>query len=334
MVLKDGYGRPLLNLRVIVTDECNYRCLFCHIEGEPLDSPIQPGMARSLGYLSLDEYSLVAEAASRVGISKVKFTGGEPLLREELPEIISVFKEYGSFDDLSLTTNGYLLKSLSEWLKEAGLDRLNVSLHTLKPEVYKFITGVNAHERVLQGIEKAIQTGYKQIKINMVVMKDINDSEIPDMIEFAFKKGLVLQLIELHPVGLGKENFGKYYLSLDEVEEYLSERSQKITIRKELHNRPIYFLDNGVKVEIVRPYNNWRFCMGCTRIRISPIGELFPCINWFGPRPNIRSYIKELKTREDKIRAIMNAIKDVNKLRRPFYKPPYYQEQAYRKEEK
>jgi len=334
MVLRDNFGRPLLNLRVIVTDECNYRCLFCHIEGEPLDSPIPPGMARSLGYLSLDEYSLVAEAASRIGINKVKFTGGEPLLREELPEIVNIFKEYGSFEDLSLTTNGYLLRSLSEWLREAGLDRLNVSLHTLRPEVYKFITGVNAHQIVLQGIEKAIQTGYRQIKINMVVMKGVNDIEIPDMIDFASKKDLVLQLIELHPVGLGKENFDKYYLPLDEVERYLSERSKKKTIRKELHNRPIYILDNDVKVEVVRPYNNWKFCMGCTRIRISPIGELFPCINWFGSRPNIRSYIKGLKTREDKIQAIMDAIRNVNKLRRPFYKPPYYQEKAYRTEEK
>jgi cyclic pyranopterin phosphate synthase len=330
----DSFGRPLLNLRVIVTDECNYRCLFCHIEGEPLDSPIPPGMAKTLGYLSLDEYSLVAEAASRVGINKVKFTGGEPLLREELPRIISVFKEYGSFDDLSLTTNGYLLETLSGPMREAGLDRLNVSLHTLRPEVYKFITGIDAHQRVLQGIEEAIQTGYRQIKINMVVMKGINDWEIPDMIEFVHEKGLVLQLIELHPVGLGKENFNQYYISLDTVENYLRERSIKTMTRKELHNRPIYLLDNGVKVEVVRPYNNWRFCMGCTRIRISPIGELFPCINWFGPRPNIRSYIRGLKSREDKVQAIVNAIKDVNKLRRPFYKPPHFQEKAYRMEEK
>ncbi len=333
MVLIDNFGRPLLNLRVIVTDECNYRCLFCHIEGEPLDSPIPPGMAKSLGYLSLEEYSLVAEAASRVGINKIKFTGGEPLLRGELPKIINVFREYGSFNDLSLTTNGYLLKNLSSLLREAGLDRLNVSLHTLRPETYKFITGVDAHQRVLQGIDKAIQTGYRQIKINMVVMRGINDSEIPSMIEFAYRKGLVLQLIELHPVGLGKENFGKYYVPLSGVESYLHERAETMMIRKELHNRPIYILDNGVKVEVVRPYNNWRFCMGCTRIRISPIGELFPCINWFGPRPNIRSYIRGLGEREDKIQAVVNAVKKVNKLRRPFYKPPHYQEEAYKMEE-
>ncbi len=322
MVLVDSYGRPLLNMRVIVTDECNYRCLFCHIEGEPLDSPIPPGKALSLGYLSLYEYELVAEAASRVGIEKIKFTGGEPLLRSELPSIIRVFRDYGSFKDLSLTTNGYLLDVLSDTLHESGLDRVNISLHTLRPEVYKFITGVDGHQRVLNGIEKARETGYRQIKINMVVMRGVNDSEIPAMIDFAAEKDLVLQLIELHPVGLGKEKFNDYYMPLTRIEDYLKSRSAKTYIRTDLHNRPIYVLDNGVKVEVVRPYNNWRFCMGCTRIRISPRGELFPCINWFGPRPSIRDYIKGLETREEKVNAIVEAIKEVNKLRRPFYKPP------------
>jgi cyclic pyranopterin phosphate synthase len=322
MVLVDNYGRPLLNMRVIVTDECNYRCLFCHIEGEPIESPIPPGKAVGLGYLTLHEYELVAEASTKVGIEKIKFTGGEPLLRSELPSIIKVFRDYGSFKDLSLTTNGYLLEGLCYDLYDSGLDRVNISLHTLKPDVYEFITGVNGHQRVLNGIEKARKTGFKQIKINMVVMKNVNDSEIPAMIDFAAEKELVLQLIELHPVGLGRHKFNDFYVPLTHIEEYLKSRSIKTYTRTDLHNRPIYVLENGVKVEVVRPYNNWRFCMGCTRIRISPRGELFPCINWFGPRPSIRNYIQGLETREEKVNAIVEAIKEVNKLRRPFYKPP------------
>ncbi len=321
MTLYDSYGRPLLNLRVIVTDECNYRCVFCHIEGEPLNSPIPPGLARSYGYLSVEDYSVVAEASKRVGIRKIKFTGGEPLLREELPEIIRVFDERG-FDDLSLTTNGFFLDRKSLVLRESGLDRLNVSLHTLRPTVYKLITGVNAFGKVLKGLEAALNEGFRQVKINAVIMKGLNDGEVPELIEFASKKGAVLQLIELHPVGMARDIFEKYYLPLEEIEKYLESRASRVEVRRDLHNRPIYVMDNGVRVEVVRPYNNWRFCLGCTRIRISPRGELFPCLNWFGERPSIHRYMNGARSMEEKVDAVVRAIKDVNKLRRPFYKPP------------
>ncbi|MCE4617102.1 MAG: GTP 3',8-cyclase MoaA [Desulfurococcales archaeon] len=321
-MLIDRFGRPLQNLRVSVANECNYRCIFCHLEGSPLHGPLPLKEVMDKKYLEPDDYAIIAEAAARLDIAKVKITGGEPLIRHDIIKIVRSFKEHGKFDDISMTTNGFRLAILAQGLREAGLDRVNISIHSLKEERYKYITGVPGLSNALKALDASIDAGFRAVKVNMVVMKNVNEDEIPEFIELAAKKGFTLQLIELHPVGLGKSVFKKHYIPLDTIERYLKQRAIKMMTRKDLHNRPIYILDNNVKVEIVRPYNNWRFCMGCTRIRISPEGFLYPCINWHGPRIGLLDKLREPGTREEKVLRVMEAIERTNMLREPYFKPP------------
>ncbi len=314
--VKDAYGRTLNNLRIAVTAECNYRCIFCHIEGEPLEGPVKPGVLSAK--ISSDEYGLIAEAAWMIGVDKFKLTGGEPLLRADIVDIISSIHESASKAEISMTTNGYFLENLAGKMREAGLQRVNVSIHSLNPERYAFITGVPGLSRALRGVEAAVDSGLG-VKINMVVLRDVNSGEIWDMLEYARARGATLQLIELHPVGLGAKFFQKYFYPLSKVERELSARGARM-LRRNLHNRPVYILPGGAKIEIVRPYSNPLFCAGCTRIRLGPFGDLSPCLNWRGPRPSILGILKNGGlTREEKIFLIASMMVDLVAQRRPYY---------------
>jgi cyclic pyranopterin phosphate synthase len=315
-VLRDAYGRPLDNLRISVTRECNYRCIFCHVEGHPTGAPLPPGASRPT--MTPDDYRIVALAAWRLGITSFKLTGGEPLLRKDLEEIVSVIREEAPSADISLTTNGYLLQGRAARLRDAGLDRVNVSLHSLRRDVYRRITGVDGLERVISGIREAVDTGFKQIKINVVVLKGMNDSELWDLLEFSRRLGVILQLIELHPVGLGARSFRLYHSPLEAFEEELMKRGARRRFR-ELHNRPVYELPDGSVVEVVKPYANPIFCLGCRRVRLHDDGTLSPCLNWRGPRVDLLARIRSAGSLEEKVAGAISALEEVNRFRRPFY---------------
>lgn len=314
--MRDAYGRPLDNLRISVTRECNYRCIFCHAEGHPTGAPLPPGASRPL--MTPSDYRIVALAAWKLGITKFKLTGGEPLLRRDLEEIVSTIREEAPSADISMTTNGYLLAGRTLRLREAGLDRINVSLHTLRRDVYRRITGVDGLERVVKGIREAVDAGFKQVKINIVVLRGINDSELWDLLEFSKELGAILQLIELHPVGLGARSFRLYHSPLEAFEEALIERGAKRRFR-ELHNRPVYELPDGAIVEIVKPYANPIFCLGCRRVRLHDDGTLSPCLNWRGPRIDLLGRIRSAGSFDEKVAEAVRALEDVNRLRRPYY---------------
>jgi cyclic pyranopterin phosphate synthase len=317
--LYDSYGRPLENLRISVTNECNYRCIFCHVEGHPSGAPSRPfNVKNRKDYMKVEEYGVVAEASKRLGIFSFKLTGGEPLIRPDILDIVSVLKEYNPSAEVSMTTNGYFLKELAQDLRERGLERINVSVHSLKRERYKFITGVDGLSKVLEGLDVAKDVGFSSIKINAVILKGVNEDEVWDLAELALRYDATLQLIELHPVGLGALLFRKYFKPLDYVEEELKKRAVRITYRK-LHNRPIYELEGGLKVEVVRPYNNPVFCAGCNRVRLLPEGFLSPCLNWRGPYVNLIKGVRRVKTWEEKVQEAMKAIIKVNSMRRPYY---------------
>jgi len=306
-VLVDRYGRQLLNARFVITLRCNYRCLFCHREGSQniVDNE-----------LSFDDISVLAEALASVGIRKYKVTGGEPLLRSDVVDIVRVLKNYGKAEDLSMTTNGFYLGEYIGGLTDAGLNRVNISLHTLRSSRYEVITGVKALDRVILNIKKTMQYSIDKIKINSVVLKGINDDELWDIIGFAEGLGIHVQLIELHPVGRGKEVFTNYYSSLEEFIKELEGKATKIVVRGELHNRPIYVLSTGVTVEVVRPTSNPIFCAGCSRIRVLPNGNLTPCLNNYVSVPTI-DIIKSTLSREEKVSKLVDLIVKVNNIRRP-----------------
>ncbi|MEM1939341.1 MAG: GTP 3',8-cyclase MoaA [Acidilobaceae archaeon] len=314
-LIRDAYGRELNSLRLLVTSECNYRCFFCHLEGDPLGEPARPGSKPPL--LTPEDYSIVAEAAWKLGIRSFKITGGEPLIRRDIVSIVEAVNSSAPGSDISMTTNGVLLESLASNLRDAGLKRINVSLHSLRRDRYKFITGVDGLDRVLRGLDAAINAGFR-VKINALILYGVNHDEVFDLVEFSKVKGVILQLIELIPVGLGAKLLKTHRFSLASIEEKLRELGARVEVR-ELHYRPIYRLPNGAIVEIVRPYSNPIFCSGCNRLRIDSSGRLSPCINWRGERISILEYIRRAKSREEAVLYAMKALIEANWLRRPFY---------------
>ena len=259
MVLKDSYDRPVTNIRISLTKQCNLSCIYCHREGEKA----------SKDQLSAPEIAEILQLAAEFGIRSVKFTGGEPLLRPDLQEILrSVPKSMES----SLTTNGTFLAGLARELKDAGLRRVNVSLDSLNPETFKKITGVDRLPDVLEGITAALEAGLTPVKINMVLLEGINDHEIDDFLAYVRgNRNLILQLIELM-------NFNEcdHHGDLNGLEHSLAARSKQIVTRR-MHHRKKYCLD-GAEVEIVRPVHNTEFCAYCTRLRVTSDGKLKPCL--------------------------------------------------------
>ncbi len=311
----DAYGRPFKNLRISVTNECNFRCVFCHIEGDPVGRPLRPGQLPPI--MVPEEYGIVARAAWLLGVESFKITGGEPLIRRDIVEVVDEISSNAPGTDVSMTSNGYLMNVYAHRLVDAGLKRANISIHSLHRPRYKFITGVDGLDRALRGFKAAYDAGLK-LKVNMVILKGVNEDEVWDIAEFAAKHDSMLQLIELHPVGLGAKFFKQYFYPLSRVEEELLERGAKREVRG-LHNRPVYTLPNGVRIEVVRPHANPIFCAGCTRLRVSPTGHLTPCLNWRGERIHMLPRIRRRKTWEEKVLAAAEALLEANELRKPFW---------------
>ena len=257
--MTDSFGRKVTGLRIALTPRCNLNCIYCHHEGEVKPEREIPG----------EMVVSVARAAADLGVRSLKFTGGEPLLRSDLADLISRMPR-GL--DVSLTTNGVLLAGHALRLAEAGLDRVNVSLDSLRPKTYSAITGCREGdlEKVLEGIDAANAAGLVPIKLNVVVLK-MNEAEVPKLIEFAREKGLILQLIELLDLrGLGISG------DIEAVERDLQAKADSVRTR-EMHRRKKYFLD-GAEVEVVRPMDNTEFCANCTRLRVTSDGKIKPCL--------------------------------------------------------
>jgi len=261
MELQDDYGRKVNGLRISVTQACNLNCIYCHGEGQEKNN----------GSMSLEQIQEIVDVTSKLGVRKIKITGGEPLMRKDIVELVGGISEIGGIEDISMTTNGILLDKFASELKKAGLDRVNISLDTLHPGIYSKITGTDSKylKDVKKGVNSAIKASFYPVKLNMVVLKGLNGDRIEEMIDFAKSRGVVLQLIEL----LGRES--PLYLNLDDVEEGLRMRARKIKKRR-MHGRRKYFID-GAEVEVVRPHCP-EFCMNCNRLRVTSDGKFKLCL--------------------------------------------------------
>jgi len=292
VILKDPYNRPVSNIRVSLTPKCNLSCIYCHKEGEktPKDQ------------LSAEEIAEILRVAAKFEIRSVKFTGGEPLLR---PDLLDIVQSVPAGMESSLTTNGTLLADLASGLKDAGLRRVNVSLDSLNPETYKKITGMDKVSDVLDGITAALDVGLTPVKLNMVILEGINDNEVDDFLAYVRgNRNLVLQLIELMHF-----NDCNYHGDLNGLEETLATRSKQIITRR-MHHRKKYCLD-GAEVEVVRPLHNTEFCAFCNRLRVTSDGKLKPCLLRTDNHIDIRG----------KKSAELEALfKKAVSLREPFYK--------------
>lgn len=266
----DPHGREVRSIRISVTQRCDLACSHCHREGqEPARDEMTP-----------EELERIVSLAASMGVRKVKLTGGEPLLRGDIIDIVS--RIASAVSEVSMTTNGSFLEHLAGGLKDAGLRRVNVSLHSLDPDTYKGLCGVDIVDRVVRGVERAVAVGLDPVKVNMVVMKNLNEHEIPSMSEFCARVGAVLQLIEYMSDRAGENGcaFSERFYSLGPVEKALSDRAFEVSMN-DLHRRKRYRVaENGreVTVEVVRPMHNTEFCSNCTRIRLSSDGKLKPCL--------------------------------------------------------
>ncbi|MEZ5334898.1 MAG: GTP 3',8-cyclase MoaA [Methanolobus sp.] len=262
-VLTDSYGRTVRSLRMSITDRCNLNCIYCHNEGHT-------GHVKEM---SVDTIVNIVEVGSRFGIDRLKLSGGEPLLRKDLEEALVRLPQ---MRDVSLTTNAVLLSKRATSLKDAGLNRVNISLDTLDPEKYHQITNCSkgTFDKVLDGIHAAVDAGLTPVKLNMVLLKDLNDDEIAAMLDFTRTYGgdVILQLIEL----MDFRDLPQYRINAAEVEKSLLSVSSDVKVR-ELHKRKKYII-NGAEVEFVRPVDNTEFCANCNRLRVTADGKLKPCL--------------------------------------------------------
>lgn len=266
MVL-DRYGRPLLNLRVSVIDSCNLECFYCHREGH----------CPAKGLMSREELVLLVDVASELGVRYVKLTGGEPLLRGDLPSIISGIADLNGVREVSMVSNGRLLDyETAKVLRDAGLSRINIGIPSVRDETYHRVTGARLRDAV-EGLENAVRVGLDPVKLNMVLLRGVNDGEVWDAVEFARERGVSLQLIELEPIGLSDEAYRLYHFPLDDIVARLEGMASSVRVRRFMQGRRIYSLD-GVEVEVVKPVENTEFCLYCTRMRLTYDGKLKPCL--------------------------------------------------------
>jgi len=312
MSLLDNCGRPLLNLRISITQRCNNRCVYCHREGEVKRANL------SAEKMSSEEIVRIAQIAVSLGIARIKLTGGEPLMRQDLPEIVSKIAAIHGLKDLSLTTNGLLLgNGLAQKLRECGIKRLNISLPSLNSETYQKLTGGELQD-ALDGIDAAIKADFCPVKLNMVVLKNVNVDDIPDMIDYARNTGAVLQLIELDPINVGDNYYSTHHHSLDEQEKMLIDNALSVEKRPFMHNRLIYHLPK-VTVEVVHPIENTDFCMHCTRMRVTSDGKLKPCLMRNDNLTDILTPIREGASDE----RLNQLFVEANLLREPYNKGKY-----------
>ncbi len=268
-MLIDGHGRKVDYLRVSVTERCNFRCQYCMPE-----KPFSWVPKENL--LSYEDLFKFIKVAIDEGVKKVRITGGEPLLRENLDGFIKMIYDYKNDIDLALTTNGFLLPATAQKLKDAGLKRINISLDTLRPDVAAKIAQKNVLETVFKGIQAADDAGLK-IKINCVPIKGINDQEIVEVLDFCKDKGYTIRFIEFMENYHAKD--GAKGINSDEMKEIVSRKYKNFEMIPRDTSSPAqyYKLEDGYEFGIIEPHKD-DFCSACNRIRLTAEGNLIPCL--------------------------------------------------------
>ncbi len=281
-MLIDGHGRTVNYLRISVTERCNFRCQYCMPE-----KPFSWVPKENL--LTFEELFLFVKVAIDGGVTKIRLTGGEPLLREDLDKFIQMISDYKPDIDLALTTNAYLLPEAAQRLKDAGLKRLNISLDSLKADVAAKIAGKDVLPQVLKGIDKALEVGLK-VKINMVPLKGINDGEILDILEYCKARNIKVRFIEYmenrHADQALKGMHGR------EILEKVKERHTIRALGREGASPSFnYALEDGTEFGLIDPHKH-DFCESCNRIRLTAEGNLIPCL-YFDEAMSIAESVKK-----------------------------------------
>ncbi len=304
-VLRDSYNRPIRDLRVSLTDRCNFRCFYCLPHGEP---PIAPKEQM----LSYEEIEYVCEIFVSLGIEKLRLTGGEPMLRRDIETIIRKLTplKASGLRDLALTTNGYYLPDRSQSLKDAGLDRVTISLDSLKRDVFKRMTGVDVLDKVLSGLAAAKEAKLEPIKINAVIVRGHNEDEVADFAAFAREYDVKMRFIEFMPLDSGHEWSRADVVSGKEIRDRISERFPLVRVEaargSETSSR--YRFADGApgEIGIIAPVTE-PFCGACSRIRLTADGQIRTCL-FSTVEHSLRDVVRSGATRDEIIEYVESVI--------------------------
>lgn len=304
-VLRDSYGRAIRDLRVSLTDRCNFRCFYCLPHGEP---PIAPKEQM----LSYEEIEYVCRIFVSLGIEKLRLTGGEPMMRRDIETIIRKLSELkqDGLQDLALTTNGYFLPERARGLKEAGLDRVTISLDSLKRNVFKQMTGVDVLDKVLAGIAAAKEAGLEPIKINAVIVRGHNDDEVADFAAFAREHDVKMRYIEFMPLDSGHDWAREDVVSGREIHDRIHERFPlvKLNVKRGSETSARYRFADGApgEIGIIAPVTE-PFCGACSRIRLTADGQIRTCL-FSTVEHSLRDVIRSGATREEVMEYIESVV--------------------------
>ncbi len=277
-MLVDRFGRQITYMRVSVTDRCNLRCVYCM-------PPEGVEWAPHANIISFEEIASVIREAAQLGVRKVRLTGGEPLVRRDLPELVRMISDIPEIEDISLTTNAILLERMAQDLKEAGLHRINVSLDTLKPDLFARITRGGSLETVMRGLAAAEKYGLTPIKINAVAMRGVNDGELQDLARLSIDHDWHVRFIELMPVS-NQQPWGPdfplpqdVYLSIPEIKEALAPLGLAPVPGSPLDGpaREYTLRDGRGRLGFISPLSN-HFCQDCNRMRMTADGNFRACL--------------------------------------------------------
>lgn len=269
--LYDNFGRSFPYLRLSLTDVCNFRCQYCLPDGYQCNG--KPA------FLSADEVRRVVDAFCELGVYKIRLTGGEPTVRKDFTDIARLAASHPAIRQLAFTTNGYRLRERAQEWRDAGLNRINVSVDSLNADRFHAITGHNRLAEVMEGVDAALDAGFEKVKINVVLLKGVNDHELPDYLAWAKRAPISIRFIELMQTGDNLDYFRKYHLSAETI-------SQKLDATG-WHRKPRAFeagpaqefthADYAGSIGLIAPYSK-DFCKGCNRLRVTSTGDLRLCL--------------------------------------------------------
>lgn len=301
MPLIDPFGRTIEYVRLSVTDRCDLRCFYCLPKGfKDFEEPSE--------WLTFAEIERVIKVFGELGVSRIRITGGEPLVRKNIPDLAQRLSALPGIEDLSLSTNAIQLKRHAQALKNANVSRLNVSLDSLDPERFKTITNGGKLEKVINGLMAAKAAGFSPIKINTVLMKGVNDDEAEDLVEFCIEHDFALRFIETMPIGNTGRDATNHYIDLQQVKSRLAQKYELIPSMMPGGGPARYVKVAGtdLKIGFITPLSQ-HFCETCNRVRLSADGTLYLCLGQSDKvelRPLLREGISDTQLKQVIIDAI------------------------------
>lgn len=307
--MTDMFSRTISYLRLSLTDRCNLKCMYCVSEDESSGCLTKLSHEELLRY---EELLRVVRVAVAMGISKLRLTGGEPLVRKNIMRFIDQLAEIDNLNDIRITTNGVLLEKYAEGLMAAGVNKINISLDTLKPDRFARITGVDCFDRVWRGIEKARSVGFSPVKLNMVVMRGINDDELADFARMSQDTDMQIRFIEFMPIGTASRWDQDIYMASDEIIKRVRKLGELVPVSGGRADGPAAMFRLGQeakgKLGFISPISH-HFCDRCNRLRLTSEGMLRSCL-LHDEETDLRSVLRRGGSDEDIQETMLTAVRN------------------------